>query len=445
MTGVGNREFASARVKFARSDRAGRLVLGVPVNSNKTMGGALRLPGRRARLRVPGFVGVGILLVAGALFAGGAPAAYATTYPTWADVVAARANTAKAKAEAAEIQGDLTTLNTQLTAADAAAQATALAAATAEQNYTLAAEKEQTLQAQEADAAAKAAKSKQELAGFASQLARGPSAGESWSTISLMLNGKTAGQLLNNLGAIRQISTEEDGLLEKALSDQNSVKQLTALASAQTKILDVQKQAADAAKATAAAAEANLQVLVEAATVHEQQLTVQLAALTTDQAMTEQQYDAGVAAADGAGQAGVVDSAGWALPTVGVITSPWGYRYDPAQGYAWAFHYGDDIAHGCLQPIYAAAAGTVTYAGVYSDYGNYITINHGNGISTSYGHIANGETFVHVGESVSAGQNIARTGSTGASTGCHLYFAVMQGGSWTDPVPFMRARGITIG
>jgi murein DD-endopeptidase MepM/ murein hydrolase activator NlpD len=421
------------------------LLLGVHVNTNILIGARSRAQRGRARLRVPGIVAVSILLVAGSLLAGSAPAAFATTYPTWADVVAARANTAAAKAEVAQIQGLLSSLNSQLTTANALAVSTGQAAAVAEQSYTLAEQKEQTLQSQEADAAARAAKSKQELAGFASQLARGPGAGESWSTISLLLNGKTADDLLNNLGAVGQISKQEDGLLQKALSDQNSVKQLTALAAAQTKILDQQKQAAEAAEAKAAAAAANLETQVEAAAAHQQQLTVQLAALTTNLAMTEQQYDAGVAAAIGAGQAGVVDSQGWALPTVGVITSPWGYRFDPAQGYAWAFHYGDDIAHGCLQPIYAAAAGTVTYAGIYSDYGNYITIRHADGVSTSYGHIANGETFVHVGQPVSAGQNIARTGSTGASTGCHLYFAVMVGGSWTDPVPFMRARGITIG
>jgi len=420
-------------------------VVGVPVGKKLTIGAGSGPRGLRARLHVPGFIAVTVLLITGSLVAGSAPAAFATTYPAWADVVAARANAANAKAEAAKIQADLDGLNTQLVAANANAIATGQAAATAEQDYTLAAQKEQTLQSQEADAAARAAKSKQELAGFASQLARGPGAGESWSTISLLLNGKTAGNLLNNLGAVGQISKQEDGLLQKALADQNSVKQLTALADAQTKILDQQKQAADAAKAAAAAAAAKLETQVEAAAQYEQQLTVELAALTTNLAMTEQQYEAGVAASGGAGQAGVVDSQGWALPTVGVITSPWGYRYDPAQGYAWAFHYGDDIAHGCLQPIYAATAGTVTYAGIYSDYGNYITIRHADGVSTSYGHIANGKTFVHVGEPVVAGANIAMTGSTGASTGCHLYFAVNVNGSWTDPVPFMRARGITIG
>jgi murein DD-endopeptidase MepM/ murein hydrolase activator NlpD len=223
------------------------------------------------------------------------------------------------------------------------------------------------------------------------------------------------------------------------------VKQLTALATAQAQILEVQKKAADAAKAKAAAAAAALQAAVTAEAVHQQALNVELTALTTSANMTFTQYEAGVAAADGAGQAGVVDAQGWALPTAGRITSPWGFRYDPAQDYRWAMHYGDDIADGCLKPIYAAASGTVTRASVYEDFGNYIAINNGGGISTAYGHIANGETFVHVGETVVAGQNIARTGSTGASTGCHLYFAVSVNGGWVDPVPFMRARGITIG
>jgi len=394
---------------------------------------------------VTGLAGVAVLLVTGSLFVTGSTAAYATTYPTWADVVAARASAAATKNEVAQIEGDLAALQTQLTTANADASAKGAAAAVAQQKYVLAQDKEQTLQAQESVAAAKVAKSKKELGSYASQLARGPGGGQGWSTFSLLLNGQTAGQLLNDLGAVGQVSKEDDAILEQGLTAERSVQQLRVLATAQAGILSKQKVAADAAKQQADAAAATLETDVEAAAAHQAQLVVLEAALTTNAAMTYTQYEAGVAASDGAGQAGVVDSQGWALPTVGVITSPWGYRYDPAQGYAWAFHYGDDIAHGCLQPIYAATGGTVTYAGIYSDYGNYITINHGNGVSTSYGHIANGQTFVHVGEQVGAGQNIARTGSTGASTGCHLYFAVMVNGSWTDPVPFMSARGIKIG
>jgi murein DD-endopeptidase MepM/ murein hydrolase activator NlpD len=108
-------------------------------------------------------------------------------------------------------------------------------------------------------------------------------------------------------------------------------------------------------------------------------------------------------------------------------------------------HYGDDIADGCLRPIYAAHAGTVTYAGPFGDIGNQVVINNGGGISTAYGHIASGKTFVRIGQSVGAGQNIAATGSTGTSTGCHLYFQVLVNGNPVNPAPFMLARGITIG
>jgi murein DD-endopeptidase MepM/ murein hydrolase activator NlpD len=416
----------------------------MPMSARKPVGAASRERAIRTRLRLAGMIGVAAFLVAGSLVAATPPAAYATTYPTWADVVAARNNQAAAQAEVAQIQSLLAGLSSQLATANADAAAKGQAAAAAEQKYTLAEEKQQILNTQETDAAARAQKSKSELAGYASQLARGPSGGGGWSTISLLINGKSEGQLLNDLGAVGQVSKAEGGLLQKAIAERNSVTQLVALATAQARILAVQKQAADAAKAAAEAAAATLQADVDAEAAHQQQLTVELAALTTNTTMTLAGYEAGVAAGDGAGAPGVVDSQGWALPTAGVITSPWGYRYDPAQGYAWAFHYGDDIADGCLQPIYAAAAGTVTYAGVYSDFGNYITINHG-GVSTSYGHIANGQTFVHAGDQVGAGQNIARTGSTGASTGCHLYFAVLDEGSWTDPVPFMSARGIKIG
>jgi murein DD-endopeptidase MepM/ murein hydrolase activator NlpD len=421
------------------------LALGIPVNISDAMSAPTRGRGRRIRLRLAAVVGASAFLVAGSLLANSAPPAYATTYPTWADVVAARSSEAATKAEVAQIQSALAALSTQLATANALAAATGQAAEVAAQKYAQAEDKQQTLESQEKAAAARAAKSKQEIGGYASQLARGPAGAGGWSTMSLLLNGDSEGQLLNNLGAIGQVSKEENSLLQKALSDENSVKQLTALAAAESQILAVQKKAADAAEAKAAAAAASLQAAVTAEAVHQAALNVELTALTTSANMTFTQYEAGVAASGGAGQAGVVDAQGWALPTAGRITSPWGYRYDPAQDYRWAMHYGDDIADGCLQPIYAATAGTVTYAGIYGDYGYYIAISHGGGISTAYGHIAKGETFVHVGQPVAAGQNIARTGSTGASTGCHLYFAVSVNGGWVDPVPFMRARGITIG
>jgi murein DD-endopeptidase MepM/ murein hydrolase activator NlpD len=87
----------------------------------------------------------------------------------------------------------------------------------------------------------------------------------------------------------------------------------------------------------------------------------------------------------------------------------------------------------------------VAYSGWYGDYGNFILINNGDGTSTAYGHIINGGLLVGVGARVGAGQNIARIGTTGGSTGCHLHYEVRVNGTQVDPVPFMRARGVTLG
>jgi murein DD-endopeptidase MepM/ murein hydrolase activator NlpD len=360
-------------------------------------------------------------------------------------VLAARKSTAATQSATNTITHLIASLSSQLKTAQADATAKGAAAEAAEQKYFAGEAKQQTLQVQVNAAASLAAKSHKQVAEYVAQLARG--AGGDGTTVELLLNGKTAGQLLNDLGTVGEISQQENDIYTLALSQQKTAKQLTTLATEQAGILATQKKAADAAEAAATAAAAKLQSAVTAQTAHKKTLTLELAALTTKLKMTEKQYEAGVRAnpASGAGQAGVVDSEGWALPTVGVITSPWGYRNDPADGYAWQMHYGDDIAHGCLQPIYAAHSGTVSYVGPYGDIGNYIIIKDGGEYSTAYGHIANGETFVHIGEHVSGGQNIARTGTTGISTGCHLYFQVMENGNPVDPAPFMRARGIILG
>jgi murein DD-endopeptidase MepM/ murein hydrolase activator NlpD len=416
------------------------------VKSSEIEGANARRSTHKGFWRLAAIVGVSAL-IAGGSFASTTSVAYATTYPTWADVVAARQNQAATKAEVAQITALISNLNAQLQAAEADAAAKGAIAYAAQQKYFAGVTKQKTLQAQVDAAAAKAAKSKKEVAEYAAQLARG-NGGEEGMTLNLLLNGKTAGALLDDLGSIGQVSQRENLIYQLAASEQQSVSQLDKLASEQATILAAQKKVADAAEAAATAAATKLQAAVADQTAHQQALTVELAALTTQLTMTEAQYQAGVAAAaaaNGAGRAGVVDAQGWALPTVGRITSPWGYRYDPAAGYRWQMHYGDDIADGCLQPIYAAHGGTVSYAGPYGDIGNYIMIDDGDGVSTAYGHIANGQTFVRIGQQVAAGQNIARTGSTGTSTGCHLYFQVLVSGAPVNPVPFMLDRGITIG
>ena len=87
------------------------------------------------------------------------------------------------------------------------------------------------------------------------------------------------------------------------------------------------------------------------------------------------------------------------------------------------------------KPVVAAAGGTVITASTGSSgYGNYVTIDHGNGYQTVYAHLAT--LSVSYGQSVSAGQEIGTLGSTGRSTGTHCHFEVRVNGTPTDPTAF---------
>lgn len=120
------------------------------------------------------------------------------------------------------------------------------------------------------------------------------------------------------------------------------------------------------------------------------------------------------------------------------ITSGYGMREHPIQGVVKK-HSGIDIGNaGFGAPVIAAADGVVTMAGWYGGYGNCVMINHGNGISTLYGH---GQAILtEVGKEVKKGDLIMEVGSTGNSTGPHLHFEVRVNGSCTDPMPFLQGN-----
>ncbi|MEG1699217.1 MAG: peptidoglycan DD-metalloendopeptidase family protein [Oscillospiraceae bacterium] len=98
-------------------------------------------------------------------------------------------------------------------------------------------------------------------------------------------------------------------------------------------------------------------------------------------------------------------------------------------------HRGVDICAAYGSPIVAADSGTVVQAGYHNSYGNYILINHGNGISTRYAHCS--QLAVGVGSTVGRGQIIGYVGSTGNSSGNHCHFEVMVGGGLVNPLGFI--------
>lgn len=106
------------------------------------------------------------------------------------------------------------------------------------------------------------------------------------------------------------------------------------------------------------------------------------------------------------------------------------------QYYSWR-HTGVDIGDHIGQPIYAAANGKVIRSGWNKGgYGNYIIIDHGNGIQTLYGHAS--ALLVEEGQVVSRGEQIAKIGSTGRSTGPHLHFEVRVSGSRLNPLNYIK-------
>lgn len=111
-------------------------------------------------------------------------------------------------------------------------------------------------------------------------------------------------------------------------------------------------------------------------------------------------------------------------PVSGVLTSRYGYRWGRT-------HTGIDIGAATGTSIKAAASGTVTFSGWKGSLGKLVVISHGNGIQTYYGHCS--KLLVNSGDKVSAGQVIAKVGSTGRSTGSHLHFEIRVNGSSINP------------
>jgi murein DD-endopeptidase MepM/ murein hydrolase activator NlpD len=135
---------------------------------------------------------------------------------------------------------------------------------------------------------------------------------------------------------------------------------------------------------------------------------------------------------------GAADAAPVHQPLSGTIriSSGYGNRKDPFSG-GRAFHAGLDMPQPSGTTVLAAGAGTVTFAGTKSGYGNVVEIDHGGGIVTRYAHLSS--FLVEAGQVVQTGAPIAKVGSTGRSTGPHLHFEVRRNDKTLDPQIFLQA------
>lgn len=257
--------------------------------------------------------------------------------------------------------------------------------------------------------------------------------------IEILFESKSIGDFLNNAEYIEKISEYDRQML---IEFQEIVKMIEE----QQKVLEEERKELEVLQESLASQQSSLESLISSksaeiaaledeigenaaklkelqeAAAEQERLRQEAANQTTNQG-TQSSSNAG---------ASIVPSGNGRLSNpcpAAYISSEYGYRSSPG-GIGSTNHKGRDYAAATGTPIYAAASGTVTTVSYNVARGYYVVVNHGD-IATLYQHCS--ATYVSVGQSVSAGQNIAAVGSTGYSTGPHLHFEVHVGGVAVDP------------
>lgn len=361
---------------------------------------------------------------------------------TWDQVAAAQSDVDATTKLVAVIKSQLAGLQAAVDATQAEAAAKGVVYGAAQDKFDAQQYTVDTLQAQ-VDAQQKKADAAKKTAG--QMLAALSKTGGSADITASLLSSSKPGALLYQVGTYNQISSRASQIFAKALAEQKSAQSLTAQAAAAKTILARLKDAAKAAFDVAQTAATAASDALAAQQAAQAQLEAKLSVLTEHRDATLADYNAQLVARWGPGAAGIVSKSGWANPANGYLGDRFGMRFSPIY-FFWKLHTGQDISGtGCGSPIYAAHSGTVSYAGPNGDLGNFIEVDDGDGTTTGYGHIITGGILVRIGQHVGPGQQIAKTGATGGATGCHLHFMVRINGALTDPLPFMRDRGVTLG
>ena len=259
------------------------------------------------------------------------------------------------------------------------------------------------------------------------------------SELDVLLQSNSLSDLIEQLDYFRTIGDADKQLADhlKTLSNQmrlarmvtastkRDVAEATAVLARETEKQRAARDALVVRQNALAAARANQRSLLVTVRAQREKDEEDLASMQAASAAIAAQIRAHQSSSGSSGNG--TSSSGLIWPVNGPITSGFGWRWG-------RMHEGIDIGVPCGTPIHAAASGTVIYSGWMDGYGNFVVIDHGNGLATAYGH----QSAIYVsGGSVSQGQSIGAVGSTGNSTGCHLHFEVRVNGTPVDPLGYL--------
>ncbi len=280
---------------------------------------------------------------------------------------------------------------------------------------------------------------------YLSVLAQAGSFGEFLDRLSMVFEiARADSRRLDELDAAAQVVIEAKGALETEKLTLEDIR--LKLEQTQQEILTKRAQADQLLQVLIARGE-EYDRLVEQGELESQAILEQIAQAEIDLSEAQKaEYEAWLAtsvppttAASGVGSqmppSQTVDGVVWTMPINYLFfSSPYGMRDHPIDGVP-KFHHGVDLAAPEGTPIYAARSGVVTVATYSNSAGWFVTINHGDGFSTTYMHMTH--YTVSVGQCVAAGQKIGECGNTGASKGNHLHFGIYYNGASVNPANYI--------
>lgn len=268
------------------------------------------------------------------------------------------------------------------------------------------------------------------------------------SYIQILLSSGSFSELLNKAEYIEQVSEYDRNMLQTYQDNRDKITRLEKDLKDQKEVLEQVKGDVEAKQTEMAGLISDKQTEIEgyeSDIQNKEEAIKEYEAMIAEQDSTIKALEASVAAAkakrtqmtvsDNSTNAADQPHYGggafvWPASSYTRISDDYGYRTHPILGIQ-KFHSGVDMAAPSGSSILAAADGTVVAATYNATMGNYVMIDHGNGLYTIYMHAS--ALYVSSGQSVSAGSTIAAVGSTGRSTGAHLHFSVRQNGSYVSP------------
>ena len=265
------------------------------------------------------------------------------------------------------------------------------------------------------------------------------------SSIEMLLSSKSFVDFLNKAEFINRISAYDRRMLDAFIATKEEVAE-------REETLEEQMSVLEATRAALSNEEDALTELMEdkekEITAYESDISDKEAAVKEYEAMIAEQdqiikdLEAAIAAekkrlAEENKKAIIYDGGqfAWPAPSYTRISDDYGYRIHPTLG-TKQFHNGVDMASPSGSPILAAYDGEVIAASYSSTMGNYIMIDHGDGLITIYMHASS--LGVKSGQTVAKGEQIGCVGSTGRSTGPHLHFGVRLNGSYVSPWNYLK-------